>query len=100
MAVVASGCGSSEKIAYMQGIETMTPEEFAQVAPLYDARIMPKDLLTIVVSTTDPEASRPFNLVTPTISTGLTTTAAMANCRPTWWTTMVRLTFPWWGQLP
>ena len=75
MAVVASGCGSSEKIAYMQGIETMTPEEFAQVAPLYDARIMPKDLLTIVISTTDPEASRPFNLVTPTISTGLTTTS-------------------------
>jgi len=36
-------------------------------------RIMPKDLLTIVVTTTDPEASRPFNLVMPTISQGIST---------------------------
>lgn len=70
-----AGCGSSGKIAYLQGTETMTPEEFAQATTLYDARIMPKDLLTIIVSTTDPEASRPFNLVTPTINQGLTTTA-------------------------
>ena len=74
MAIV-SGCSSSKKIAYMQGVETMTPEEFAQATPLFDARIMPKDLLTIVVSTTDPEASRPFNLVTPTISQGISTTS-------------------------
>jgi len=71
-----AGCGSSGKIAYLQGTETMTPEEFAQATTLYDARIMPKDLLTIIVSTTDPEASRPFNLVTPTISQGVTTTAS------------------------
>ena len=29
---------------------------------LYDAKIMPKDLLTITVNTTDPEAAAPFNL--------------------------------------
>lgn len=70
-----AGCGSSEKIAYLRGVETMTAEEFAQATTLYDARIMPKDLLTIVISTTDPEASRPFNLVMPTISQGITTNA-------------------------
>ncbi|HCC85635.1 MAG: Polysaccharide export outer membrane protein [Bacteroidetes bacterium 38_7] len=69
------GCGSSKKIAYLQGIETMTPEELAQATSLYDARIMPKDLLTIVVSTTDPEASRPFNLVMPTVSQGISTSS-------------------------
>lgn len=75
IAALVSSCGSSEKIAYLQGTETMSAEEFAVATTLYDARIMPKDLLTIIVSTTDPEASRPFNLVTPTISQGLTTTA-------------------------
>ena len=73
--IVATGCSSSKKIAYLQGSEEMTTEEYAQTTPLYDARIMPKDLLTIIVSTTDPEASRPFNLVTPTVNMGLTTTA-------------------------
>ena len=65
------GCGSSKKIAYLQGVETMKIDEFVQVNSLYDARILPKDLLTIIVSTTDPEASRPFNLVTPTINQGI-----------------------------
>ena len=75
MTALLAGCGSSEKIAYLQGTERMSAEEFAVATTLYDARILPKDLLTIIVSTTDPEASRPFNLVTPTISQGLTTTA-------------------------
>ena len=35
-------------------------------AGLYDARIMPKDLLTIVVSCTDPELAEPFNLTVAT----------------------------------
>ena len=74
--VVATGCSSSKKIAYLQGSEELTAEEYAQTTPLYDARIMPKDLLTVIVSTTDPEASRPFNLVTPTVNMGLTTTAS------------------------
>lgn len=73
LAALFSSCGSSGKIAYLQGTEQMTPEEFAVATTLYDARIMPKDLLTVVVSTTDPEASRPFNLIMPTISQGITT---------------------------
>ena len=35
-------------------------------AGLYDARIMPKDLLTIVVSCSDPELAMPFNLTVAT----------------------------------
>jgi polysaccharide export outer membrane protein len=66
------GCASSKKIAYLQGSENMTEGEYAQTTPLYDARIMPKDLLTITVTTTDPEASKPFNLLTPTVTTGIT----------------------------
>lgn len=33
---------------------------------LYDARIMPKDILTITVSTTDADAAVPFNMTVPT----------------------------------
>ncbi len=33
---------------------------------LYDAKIMPKDLLTIVVSCTSPELAAPFNLTVAT----------------------------------
>lgn len=71
-----AGCGSSKNVAYLQGVEDTTEEEYRlQLTPLYDATIMPKDLLTVTVATTDPEASRPFNLVTPTLNTGLTTTS-------------------------
>ena len=71
---VLGGCTSSKNVAYMQGVENITEEEYqTQSVPLYDARIMPKDLLTVTVTTTDPEASRPFNLTTPTISTGIST---------------------------
>ena len=34
--------------------------------PLYDAHIMPKDLLTITVNTSDPDAAIPFNLTVAT----------------------------------
>ncbi len=38
---------------------------------LYEAKIMPKDELTITVITTDPKAAMPFNLaVSNTIGTG------------------------------
>jgi len=79
MLALITGCSSSKKIAYLQGSETLTTAEYAQTTPLYDARILPKDLLTIIVSTTDPEASRPFNLVTPTVNMGLTTTATTSQ---------------------
>jgi len=76
MTALLAGCGSSEKIAYLQGTEQMSAEEFAVATTLYDARILPKDLLTVVVSATDPEAVRPFNLIMPTISQGITTSAS------------------------
>ena len=46
--------------------------------PLYDAKIMPKDLLSITVNTTDPQAAAPFNL---TVQTPLN--AALTNINTT-----------------
>ena len=74
-----ASCASSKKIAYLQGAEEIPAEEFAQVSSLYDARILPKDLLTVTVTSTDPEVAKPFNLVTPTVSTGLSTVSSQGQ---------------------
>ena len=61
--LLLSSCGSSEKVAYLQNSGQVNVES-SKV--LFDARIMPKDLLTITVSTVNPEAAVPFNLTTQT----------------------------------
>lgn len=53
------GCGSSKNVTYWQNIDSIS---LAASKGLYDARIMPKDELTILVQTTDPLTSEPFNL--------------------------------------
>ena len=63
-ACMLGACSSYKSVPYMQDAtlnETMVAEE-----PLYDAKIMPKDLLTVTVNTTDPEAAAPFNLTVQT----------------------------------
>ena len=57
--LVLDSCGSSKKITYFQNIDYTN---LAQSRGLYDAVIMPKDLLTITVHTTDPDAAAPYNL--------------------------------------
>ena len=57
--IMMGSCGSSKQIAYFQNIDTLS---LAASKGLYDAKIMPKDELTITVLTTNPEVSAPFNL--------------------------------------
>lgn len=61
-----TACGSTGKVAYIQNPDKVNLES-SKV--LFDARIMPKDLLTITVSTVNPEAAVPFNLTAPTAMT-------------------------------
>ena len=42
--LLLSSCGSSKDVAYIQNVEALNA---AQSSYLYDARIMPKDVLTI-----------------------------------------------------
>ena len=53
-------CQSYKKVPYLQDVEVINKEN--QQKEMYDAKIMPKDLLTIVVSCTSPELAVPFNL--------------------------------------
>lgn len=67
MIMFVGGCSSSKQVAYFQNIDSIS---LVASRGLYDARIMPKDQLTITVLTTNPEASAPFNLsVNNTIGT-------------------------------
>ena len=53
MIAVMASCGSSKGVTYMTNIDSisLTPSK-----GLYDAKIMPKDLLTIGVYTVNPNA--------------------------------------------
>lgn len=61
-----TSCGSSKDVTYFKNREAF---DQAVKGYLVDARIMPKDVLSIVVNTTTPTASFQFNLVTPTTQT-------------------------------
>ena len=71
-----SGCTSYKKVPYLQDPEVVN--NYGKEIPLYDAKIMPKDLLSITINTTDPQASAPFNL---TVQTPLN--AALTNINTT-----------------
>lgn len=64
LTVLMSGCNSYKKVPYLQNSEIIDQIEYPN--SLYDAKIMPKDLLTITVNTTDPEVAAPFNLTVQT----------------------------------
>ena len=58
--VMLSSCGSVKNVAYLQNSDYI---DFNHSEYLYDARIMPKDVLTITVNTVNPEAAEPYNLI-------------------------------------
>lgn len=65
-----SSCTTPKNVAYIKNSDSI---DYSKSEFLYDARIMPKDVLTITVNTVNPEASAPFNLV---VSTALNTGSA------------------------
>jgi len=67
--LLMNSCESEKKIAYFQRISSKTDNLKLQqnAASTYDARIKPKDLLSITVVSSEPEASKIYNLVMPQI---------------------------------
>ena len=64
--LAVTSCSTPKNVAYIQNSDYIdyTNSEF-----LYDARIMPKDILTVTINTVNPEASAPFNLIVrPTLA--------------------------------
>ncbi len=80
MTLLLGSCASSKGVAYFQNADSITYEASKF---LYDAKIMPKDQLTITVITTNPEASRPFNLsVSSTLGTSGQINSSYGSLQP------------------
>ena len=62
--MLIASCTSYKDVPYLQNPESVN--NHLKKMPLYDAHIMPKDLLSITVNTTDPQAAAPFNLTMQT----------------------------------
>ncbi len=70
--VFMNSCQTSKQVPYMQNIDSL---DLSASKGLFDARIMPKDQLTITVHTSDPVVSHPFNL---TVSRTLTSDGGLS----------------------
>lgn len=73
-------CQSYKKVPYFQDVDIVNQAE--QQENLYDARIMPKDLLTIVVSCTNPELAIPFNLTVASNAAMAASTSSYVTTQP------------------
>ena len=59
MGIMLTSCMSTKKVTYFQNLDNV---DLSKTTGLYDAKIMPKDILSITVHTLTPEASEAFNL--------------------------------------
>ena len=74
LVALMTSCSAPKNVAYLQNSDDVDlSSEY-----LYDAKIMPKDVLTITVNTVNPEASAPFNLIVRN-----TLTSTSSNIGPT-----------------
>ena len=99
--VLLSSCAPVKDIAYFQKTDTpLKTQKFAN--GLYDAHIKPKDMLSITVVTTQPEASMIYNLLVPTVGEGANQNALFQQ--PTLQTYLVdndgSIDFPVFGKIP
>ena len=60
VAMLLASCTSYKNVPYVINSDSLA--NVVRAMELYDAKIMPKDLLTITVNTTDPKVSAPYNL--------------------------------------
>ena len=101
VAALFASCQSYKKVPYLQDAEVINQAQ--QQEKLYDATIMPKDLLTIVVSCTNPELAVPFNLVAATPTTAGISQMQLTTTQPTLQQYLVdnegRINFPVLGTL-
>ena len=95
-----SSCQSYKKVPYLQDAGVV--KRAVQQEILYDAKIMPKDLLTIVVSCTSPELAVPFNLTVASpvsVATGNTQLTTQPVLQPYLVDNEGKIDFPVLGEL-
>ncbi len=91
MLISLSGCQSYRNVPYLQDFGTLMGYNKEEVVinsvtakdKLYDARIQPKDLLTITVNTSDPKAAAPFNFSVQTAMNAAISANQYTTSQPT-----------------
>jgi len=76
LSVLLTGCMSTKTVTYFQNKDEIDQTVSKQ---LYDAKIMPKDILQIQVFSMTPEASDPFNLMKGSTAVSSSTTNTNLN---------------------
>ena len=76
LAILMASCVSTKNVTYFQNKDQIDASLSKQ---LYDAKIMPKDILQIQVFSMTPEASDPFNLLKGTTAASSTTSSTNQN---------------------
>ena len=71
LVALMTSCSAPKNVAYLWNSDDV---DLSQSQFLYDAKIMPKDILTITVNTVNPEASAPFNLIVRSTLTSTSST--------------------------
>lgn len=71
LVALMTSCSAPKNVAYLWNSDDV---DLSQSQYLYDAKIMPKDILTITVNTVNPEASAPFNLIVRSTLTSTSST--------------------------
>ena len=71
LVALMTSCSAPKNVAYLWNSNDV---DLSQSQYLYDAKIMPKDILTITVNTVNPEASAPFNLIVRSTLTSTSST--------------------------
>ena len=103
VSLLLTACSSVENIAYMQqGIrQTQATNETSD--KYYETKIKPNDILSIMVVSTEPEASRIYNLITPQPQTEIMSTTSQIYSQPALQSYLVdhdgNINFPVFGEI-
>lgn len=68
MAYFLTSCSTSKKVAYFQNIGTSDTLSIPKVVKNFEAKIKPKDLLSITVVASNQEATKNYNLIVPQLN--------------------------------
>lgn len=60
--LLLSSCVSPSKIPYLKDVESLSQQKLASTAMVYEAKVMPKDILSIVINTVRHDASNSFRI--------------------------------------
>ena len=81
-----TSCGTSKNVPYLINYDALAKDTPAR---MYDARVMPKDILSIIVNTVNPAAAQQFNLTMSGVMNQSSSQSSSLSSQPTLQTYLV-----------